>query len=117
MEDIFKKLGSDGDITLTHSEVNALLRELDSLKAKARDGELYRQETESEMTRLCSIAEPELPLETIKSVASRMTLDELKAFKRTYEKRISKIAADTPQLAPTDTAEKNLAGDSAYKGI
>ncbi len=117
MEDIFKKLGSDGDITLTHGEVKALLREIDSLKAKARDGELYREETEAEMTRLCSIAEPELPLETIKSVASRMTLDELKAFKRAYEKRMSKIATSAPQLAPTESDKKKRVVNSAYKGI
>lgn len=117
MEDVFKRLDSDRDITLTKSEVRELLREIDCLKAKARDGELYREETESEMMRLFSIAEPELPLETIKSVASRMTIDELKAFKRVYEKRTARRATSVPQLAPVEQAEKLCSKNNAYKGV
>lgn len=117
MEDVFKKLGSDGDIILTKCEVKELLHEIDCLKAKAHDGEVYREETESEMMRLYSIAEPELPLETIKSVVSRMTIEELKEFKKVYEKRTARMTTSTPQLAPTENAEKSHSVNSAYKGI
>lgn len=115
--DVFKKLNSNEDVTLTNCEVKELLNEIDCLKAKARDGELYREETESEMIRLCSIAEPELSIETIKSVASRMTIEELKAFKKIYQKRASITATSTPQLAITQNIDKENAGNSAYRGI
>lgn len=117
MEDVFKRLNSNEDVTLTNCEVKELLYEIDCLKAKARDGELYREETESEMIRLCSIVEPELSIETIKSVASRMTIEELKAFKKIYQKRASATAASTPQLVITKNTDKENIGNSAYSGI
>ena len=116
MEDIFKKLGSSGDIVLSKSEVAELVKELDILKAKARDGEAYRNELQADVTRLYAIVEPELPMEAVKSVTEKMTLAELKAFKQVYEKKSARLGKGVPQLGKVKdevTSKKN----NAYKGI
>lgn len=116
VEDIFKKLGSSGDVILSKSEVAELVKELDILKAKARDGEAYRNELQADVTRLYAIVEPELPMEAIKSVTEKMTLAELKAFKQVYEKKSARLGKGVPQLGKVKdevTSKKN----NAYKGI
>lgn len=116
MEDIFKKLGSSGDVILSKSEVAELVKELDILKAKARDGEAYRNELQADVTRLYAIVDPELPMEAVKSVTEKMTLAELKAFKQVYEKKSARLGKGVPQLGKVKdevTSKKN----NAYKGI
>lgn len=116
MEDIFKKLSSSGDVVLSKSEVTELIKELDILKAKARDGEAYRHELQADVTRLYAIVEPELPIEAIKSVVEKMTLDELKAFKQVYEKKSARLGKAVPQLGKVKdeiVSKKN----NAYKGV
>lgn len=116
MEDIFKKLSSSGDVVLNKSEVAELVKELDILKAKARDGEAYRNELQADVTRLYAIVEPELPMEAVKSVAEKMTLDELKAFKKVYEKKSARLGKAVPQLGKV--RDESASGkNSAYKGI
>lgn len=116
MEDIFKKLGSDDELTLSKSEVAQLVKEIDILKAKARDGEAYRSELQAAVTRLYAIVEPELPIAAVKGVIEKMTLDELKAFKQVYEKKSARLGRAVPQLSSTKS-EISSSKNNAYKGI
>lgn len=116
MEDVFKKLGSSDDVVLSKDEVTELVKEIDVLKAKARDGEAYRNEIQAEVTRLYAIVEPELPIETIKGVAEKMSVEELKAFKQVYAKKAMRLGKGEPQLSKAKDecfSKKN----NAYTGI
>lgn len=117
MGDIFKKLGSDSEVVLSREEVKELLGELDVLKAKAHDGEVYRNELQSEFIRLYAISEPELPMETVKSAAEKLTLEELKTFKKAYERKCSKLGKNTPQLSGAERQYGAGAKNNAYKGV
>lgn len=116
MEDIFKKLSSSDEVVLSKSEVTELIKKLDVLKSKARDGEAYRDELQTEVTRLYAIVEPELPIETIKGVAEKMTLSELKAFKQVYEKKSARLGKAVPQLGSIKDGSTSKT-NNAYKGI
>lgn len=116
MEDIFKKLSSSDNVVLSKDEVTNLVKEIDMLKTKARDGEYYRNEIQAEVTRLYAITEPELPIEAIKSVVEKMSIEELKSFKQVYAKKAMRLGKGEPQLGKANNeglSKKN----NAYTGI
>lgn len=116
MNDIFKNLGSNENVVLSKDEVTELIKEIDVLKAKARDGEAYRNEIQAEVTRLYAIVEPELPIEAIKGIAEKMSIEELKAFKQVYSKKALRFGKGEPQLSKADNESLNKK-NNAYMGI
>lgn len=111
MESIQKMLETAEDgLTLTKAQAAQLRELLRELKEQAADGAAYRDELRGEMLRLCAISQPELPADTMRGLAGRMTLAELKSFRDAFEKQAAARLPLAPQLAPRQ--EKSVSSDN-----
>ena len=52
-----------------------------------------------EVIRLCALTQPEINSEVMDNVASKMSLSELKAFKKAFELKSEEILPAKPQLS------------------
>ncbi len=105
---------ASGGLTLTQEQTGELQALLKDLNTRAADGAAYREELCREMLRLCALAQPGLPVETLRGLSPRMTLEEIKAFRGAFEKQAAAALPLKPQLAP---APRNLpqTGNNPFK--
>lgn len=100
MTDILKQLELGEEITLNQDQTNKLHDLISSLKKEAEDGKAYKEDLEREVIRLCVASDIGISIDTMKSVAGKMSLQELKSFKDTFEKKSMGIFNPKPQLIP-----------------
>ena len=112
MEDIMKSLAIGEEITLHDDQVRKLYNFISELKEKAQDGEIYRKDLKKEVVRLCSIAQPDIESEIMGTVADKMTLEELKSFKKSFEAGASNIIPQKPQLMSNKNLSEKVKGES-----
>lgn len=98
MEDIIKKLNSAEECLINKNEAIKLAEFIESLKQQAQDGKVYREELRKEVVRLCSIAQPELNNKIMDNLTVKMSIDELKAFKKAFIAKTNEIIPPKPQL-------------------
>ena len=99
MEDILKSMDKHSKITLNEKQVKKLKNFIDSLKLQAEDGKIYREDLQKEVLRLSVASDSSISLKTMKSVTDKLSIDELKEFKKSFEKKLSSGLAVKPQLA------------------
>ena len=68
------------------------------LERLASEGKEYFNDLKREVIRLCALTQPEINSEVMDSVASKMNLSELKAFKKAFELKSEEILPAKPQL-------------------
>ncbi len=91
----------DEEFTLTKAEAMALCSHIKCLEKTAELGFAYKQDLAKEVTRLSFLANDQLDTAVFASVASKMDIEELKAFKSAYEKKLSSFE-DNVQLKGKD---------------
>lgn len=111
MTDIIKTLKScDGNITLSKSQVDAVVNHIYTLDEEAQLGREYKKSLTGEVVALCAKAMPEMDLNVFGGVAQVMTTKELLSFKKAFEKTDIKINEPFLQLAP----QKSRSADEKY---
>lgn len=116
MEDIMKSLSLGEEITLSDGQVRKLYDFISELEEKAQDGRTYREDLKKEVIRLCSIAQPDIKPEVMGTVADKMTLNELKSFKKSFESGANSIIPQKPQLASNKCLnERAKGGNTQFK--
>lgn len=113
MEDIIKSISLGEEITLSKGQARKLYNFISELKEQAEDGKAYREDLKKEVVRLCSIAQPNIKSEIMSTVADKMTLRELKSFRKSFEEGANNIIPQKPQLG----SRRNLNEKSENRNI
>lgn len=113
-ETVLKAIASaNGEITLTSAQGRALLKQMESLKDDAEYGRQYRGELEAGFVKYAGLAQPDIPTETLRRVASEMSAGDLKCFENAYRKKAEELLPLTPQLA--GVRKKESGGNAEFK--
>lgn len=99
MEDVIKKLSLGKAFSVSDEECVKIFELISDLKTKANFGEVYKTALQKEVLKLTGLVEPEINAEIAKSVTLRMSLEELKAYREFYKKKLAKIIPVKPQLS------------------
>lgn len=105
MHIILKKISLGESVSISKSQAIMLNDYISDLKQLANDGLIYKNDLQKEVTRLCCIAQPEIDTRIINDVAKKMNIEELKAFKKSFEASANEVIPVKPQLTP-DKKEK-----------
>ena len=108
MEEIIKSLSSRQAVTLNEQEALKIHDLIKNLKEKAEIGNYYKEELKSEVVRLSSLVQPEVSTELMKSITNKFSIEELKAFKKCFQSKISKSFPIKPQFVTEKSEEENL---------
>lgn len=100
MEDIIKSLNSGQSISLGEHECTKLLNLIKDLEGRAEIGNFYKEELKSEVIKLSAMVQPEINLSLMKSVAAKLSIEELKLFRDSFKTKLSSIIPAKPQFAP-----------------
>lgn len=100
MNDIIKSIKNGEAVTITAEQSQKLAELIDELERLAKEGKEYYNDLKREVMRLCAITQPEINSEVMNSVASKMSVAELKAFKKAFEIKSEEILPAKPQLTP-----------------
>lgn len=98
VEDIMKALESREELTLRREDCEALLEKMKELSVLAEEGRDYREQLRRETVRLGALAQPGLSTETLEAVSERMSLSELRAFRKAFSKSVEEALPPRPQL-------------------
>lgn len=89
-EELKKALaGESGGMALSGKEQALLAGRLAELEEQAALGKAYLTGLQERVVKLAFLCGNEIPSDTVASVAKKMSLDELKAFERAYEQKLS----------------------------
>ena len=98
LDEIIKQLKSGETINISKTQAEKISSYIDELEQEAKEGNVYKEELRHEVLRLCSIAQPELNRNVMNDVTKKMTLAELKAFKKAFLCKTNEILPPKPQL-------------------
>lgn len=101
-------------VTLSKQEIELLIAHINDMQKSARLGEVYRNDLIGEVKRLAFLSDDGIEAEIVESVLQKMNLDELKAYKRSYQKRFSENEFDI-QLKPSGNLFSMNSGASEFK--
>lgn len=99
MEEIIQKLKAGGELRLTDAQSLQLRHAWQELEELAQEGRQYREELRRDVVRLSAAVQPELSGGVMEGLSQRMTLKELKTFRKAYAQRMEGLLSPTPQLA------------------
>lgn len=114
MQEILKKFESNQSITLSPAQVEKLAAFIKELEIQAKAGKLFKDDLQKEVIRLCAIAQPNLSAETIGSVAEKMSIEELKEFKKSFSEKVNSTLTPKPQLV-SEIKLKNTSLNTEFK--
>ena len=100
MNDIIKSLTVGDAVTLCVSDAKKLYEHIAQLERKAAQGEEYRQELKAEVLRLSAVAQPDIPVSTMKSAIEELTTSQLREFQKAFSKKRRDMLCPKPQLVP-----------------
>ncbi len=108
MEDIIKSLNSGEEVTLSQAETSKLLNLIGDLKEKAKIGSCYKEDLKNEMLKLSSIVQPEINSQVMKSVAEKLSIDELKSFRNFFKSKLSEVIPIKPQFSSEQSKTQKI---------
>lgn len=114
MEEVIKKIKVGDNVELTKEQSRKLNSFISELQKQAEDGKAYRDELRQEVTRLSLMIQPEISSDIMNTVTEKMTICELKEFKKAFSERANKIIPPKPQLA-TASVETAKYDNSGFK--
>lgn len=103
MNEIMKSLSTGESVTLCVEDAKRLYEHISGLEKRAKLGDEYRQELESEVLRLSAVAQPEISVGTMKCALKGLSLTQLREFVEVYRKRAEGDILPKAQLAPKKT--------------
>ena len=109
-QDIIKAIESGEEITLSKGECRQLLNEVNSLKAKAKDGEEYRNQLIKSAVSLSAVTFPEIGAEGMGEICKSLSTDSLKTLCDALEKKKSAslpVGFQTGEPIKTESDEDN----------
>ncbi|MCH5303393.1 MAG: hypothetical protein J1E41_00895 [Ruminococcus sp.] len=98
MSDIIKSIEKCEAIALSNGDCKKLKAYIDNLKKQAADGVVYRNSLIGDVLKYSAIVQPEISRKTMESVATSLSIEELKEFKSAYKKKMNGENAVKPQL-------------------
>lgn len=98
--DVIEKIKNKEEVSITKSQSEELYSYINKLELLAREGETYRNDLKKEVLKLCFIAQPEINSKVMANVAEKMSLNELKEFKKAFSSRANDLMPPKPQLSP-----------------
>jgi hypothetical protein len=90
---------ASGETVLTPAQREALLTEFDRVEQQATDGREYRASLEKDFLRYGALAQPELPLGSLKSAAKALGTQDLKNWGEAFRRQAEQSLPLAPQLA------------------
>ena len=90
-------------------------RGLRRLEEEARWGRKYRESLTAQVLKYSALVQPELPREVMKSAVTGLSMGELRAMGRTYERMAQKALPLRPQLSGGKDVTEPSVGNGAYK--
>lgn len=99
MNEIIKSLKKGEAITITAEQAKKLSELIDELERLSNQGKEYYEDLKREVMRLCALTQPEISSDVMDSVTSKMSINELKAFKKAFNMKTNEILPIKPQLA------------------
>lgn len=114
VQEITKALSFGEDISLSAQEVKKLYGYLGSLEDDAQYGRQYRADLKSEVVRLSVLVQPDIGKSMMESLAEKMDIGELKAFKSAYERKSAALFQRKPQLFQSGGQEQKAQNNQEY---
>ncbi len=115
MNAIIKEMSLGKEVLLNSKESIKFFNFISELKEEAEQGKIYKEDLRKEVLRLYLICQPNLDTSIVKSVAQKMTLKELKAFKKSFENQ-DKLSVKKPQLSSQKISnQKTLKQNTEFK--
>ncbi len=108
MNEVMKKLSLGETVNLSKSQTRELYKYISELEEKATVGNAYVDELKSEVLKLSAMVQPDIDLAVMKSITNKMSITELKSFKKSYKAKVSSVVPVSPQLV----SEKSEPQDS-----
>lgn len=105
--DVIEKIKNKEEVTITKSQSEELSSYIGKLELLAKEGNIYRTDLKKEVLKLCFIAQPEINSKVMESVAEKMSLSELKEFKKAFSNRANNLMPLKPQLSSA-LKDKNI---------
>lgn len=113
MQDILKTIRQSGEaVTLTTDQLSLLRRQLDTLESDAMLGKAYRDDLMRETVRLGLAAMPELDGESLKGICGKLSAQELRTLRKSFEAFANRRMPMKPQLQVTAAPSEP---DNAFK--
>lgn len=104
-----------GNITISKSEANTVVAEFARLERLALMGNEYRLDLMSEVKRMAFLVDGALPASVVGSVLDKLNIDEIKAFKKSYEQKLEN-GSGSIQLMQRNTGNiGNLGNSNQFK--
>lgn len=103
-ETLVKSFASGDEQTLSAVEAIGIFEYINALEKSAKLGEYYRNDLIKEVCRLSFLTSETIPANIISSVAQKLDINELKAYKKAYE---AKISNHEVQLKKADSSSNN----------
>ncbi len=100
MQEIIKTLGLEDLNGYDENDMNKICKTIESLKEKAKIGELYEKELKEQIIKLSAVTQPELDINLMKGICEKLSAEELKSLKKAFETKLSKIFPAKPQFTP-----------------
>lgn len=98
LEEIINMLKSGKPLNLNKDQSLNFYKFIKGLEERAQIGENCVKELRDEVVRLCSIAQPEINVNIMRSVTGKMSVEELKTFRESYRKKAFEIIPASLQL-------------------
>lgn len=111
-QDILKSIESGEEITLSKSECEHLLSQVNELRKKAEDGEKYRGELIKNAVSLSVVAFPEIGAQGMGEICKSLSVDSLKALVSALEKKKTNSLPCGYQTAEENKKEKDETNSS-----
>ena len=106
---VTKAFQTDGDVTLTASEVSVLRKQLAALEQEAALGKAYRTSLLSETLRLALAALPQMDGEVLHGALGKLSAEELQAFSKCFAAQTRRQSPLCLQLGGDDVPDTNNA--------
>ena len=97
MDEIIKSLFPKPKEKISENEIK---KALETLKEKAKIGEIYKQELKNDVIKLSNAACPELDMAVMKSICEKISIEELSSLRKTFKTKLSQILPAAPQFTP-----------------
>lgn len=98
MEDILKALNSTNEVTFTPNQLQRLKAHIEKAEQNAVYGKRYHSDLQNDVLRLSMIVQPNISKAVMNDVTAKMTIEQLKEFKKGYEIMADKTLPPVPQL-------------------
>jgi len=99
MESVIETIKSANvDLVITKSELDVLKCEINELKEKAADGEIYKSALRSEVIRMCAAIMPKMNMQTFENMLMRANAKELAEIKSAFSEKMAESVPPTIQL-------------------